>query len=209
MKKVLHIISSPRTEGSVSRKLGNAVVDKIRETHPGSVVKDYDLSKILFPHMGEALISSFYTPEENRTPEQTIAVKHSDDIIAELQESDILVIDSPMYNFTITSTLKTFLDHITRPGVTFRYTENGPEGLIKGKKVYIAFSSGWIYDENAPVIPEFNMPYIKNDFNVPFLKVLLGFLGMTDVTAFRADGAELHGIKETAYSNAVDSILIA
>lgn len=208
MKKVMHIISSPRTQGSVSRKLGNAVIDKITETYPGSLVKEFDLATIPFPHMGEALISSFYTPEENRTQEQAAAVKYSDDIIAELNESDILVIDSPMYNFTITSTLKTFLDHITRPGITFRYTENGPEGLIKNKKVYIAFSSGWIYDEHAPIIPEFNMPYIKNDFNVPFLKVLLGFLGMTDVTAFRADGAELHGIKETAYSNAVERIVI-
>ena len=209
MKKVLHVKTSPRIDESVSRKLGNAVVDKIIETYPGSEVKEFDLAKNPFPHLGEDLMNAFYTPIENRTPEQASAVKFSDDAIAALLESDIIVIDSPMYNFTITSTLKTFMDHITRPNVTFQYTPTGPEGLVHNKKVYIAFSSGWIYDENAPVIPEFNIPYLKKDFNVPLLKASLGFLGMTDFTAFRADGAQLEGIKEAAIQRAFDSIVIA
>lgn len=209
MKKILHVKSSPRVEGSVSRKLGSAILDKIVEKYPESEVKELDLAEIIFPHMGGTMTSAFYTPEESRSSEQAKAIKFSDDIIADVQDSDIIVIESPMYNFTITSTLKTFIDHITRPGVTFRYTDSGPEGLIKNKKVYIAFSSGWIYDKDAPVIPDFNLSYLNKDFNVPYLKVVLGFLGMTDVIAFRADGTGLEGIKETAYQNAFESIVIS
>jgi FMN-dependent NADH-azoreductase len=103
-----------------------------------------------------------------------------------------------MFNFTITSTLKTFMDHITRPNVTFQHTPTGPEGLVHDKKVYVAFSSGWIYNANAHEIPEFNIPYLDKDFNVPLLKASLAFLGLTNFTAFRADGAQLESIKEAA-----------
>ncbi|QGK73992.1 FMN-dependent NADH-azoreductase [Flavobacterium sp. SLB02] len=209
MKKVLHVKSSPRMDISITRKLGNAIVDKIIETYPGSDVKEYDLIKNPFPHLSEDLINAFYTPIENRTPQQAAASKFSDDAIAALVESDIIVIESPMFNFTITSNLKTYLDHITRVNVTFQYTPTGPEGLVHGKKVYIAFSSGWIYNQNAPEIPEFNIPYLDKDFNVPLLKSSLAFLGLTDFTAFRADGAQLEGIKEAAIQRAFDSIEIA
>lgn len=209
MKKVLHVKSSPRMDISITRKLGNAIVDKIIETYPGSEVKEFDLVKNPFPHLSEDLINAFYTPVENRTPEQAAASKFSDYAIAALVESDIIVIESPMFNFTITSNLKTFLDHITRVNATFQYTPTGPEGLVHGKKVYIAFSSGWIYNPNAPEIPEFNIPYLDKDFNVPLLKSSLAFLGLTDFTAFRADGAQLEGIKEAAIQRAFDSIEIA
>lgn len=209
MKKVLHVKSSPRMDISVTRKLGSAIVDKIIETYPGSEVKEYDLIKNPFPHLSQDLINAFYTPVENRTPEQAAASKISDDAIAALVESDIIVIESPMFNFTITSNLKAYLDHITRVNATFQYTPSGPEGLVHGKKVYIAFSSGWIYNLNAPEIPEFNIPYLDKDFNVPLLKSSLAFLGLTDFTAFRADGAQLEGIKEAAIQRAFDSIEIA
>ena len=133
MKKILHIISSPRGSESFSIKLGNAIVDKIKSEYPGSTVKENNLPKNQFPHLDEAQITSFYTPEEFRTWENVDAVRNSDEVINEILEADILVIGAPFYNFSIHSTLKAWIDHIARAGVTFRFTETGYEGLVHGK----------------------------------------------------------------------------
>lgn len=199
MKQVLHIISSPRSESSVSKKLGNAVVEKITAKYPGSVFKKRDLTNPLFPHLEENHINAFFTPAENRTSEQLESVKLSDTVIAELQEADIIIIEAPLYNFSITSTLKSWLDHIARAGVTFRYNENGPEGMIKNKKVYLAFSSGGIYSEGE------RQAY---DFVVPYLQKTLGFLGMTDISVVRAEGLSVPVIQETALQKGIESIIV-
>lgn len=199
MKQVLHIISSPRSESSVSKKLGNAVVEKITAKYPDSVFKKRDLTNPLFPHLEENHINAFFTPAENRTSEQLESVKLSDTVIAELQEADIIIIEAPLYNFSITSTLKSWLDHIARAGVTFRYNENGPEGMIKNKKVYLAFSSGSIYSEGE------RQAY---DFVVPYLQKTLGFLGMTDISVVRAEGLSVPVIQETALQKGIESIIV-
>ncbi|UKB81995.1 NAD(P)H-dependent oxidoreductase [Chryseobacterium sp. MEBOG06] len=199
MKQVLHIISSPRSESSVSKKLGNAVVEKITAKYPDSVFKKRDLTNPLFPHLEENHINAFFTPAENRTSEQLESVKLSDTVIAELQEADIIIIEAPLYNFSITSTLKSWLDHIARAGVTFRYNENGPEGMIKNKKVYVAFSSGGIYSEGE------RQAY---DFVVPYLQKTLGFLGMTDISVVRAEGLSVPVIQETALQKGIESIVV-
>ena len=202
MKNVLRLISSPRAEASLSRKLGNAVVAKIREKYPDSIVRERDLAKQPFPHMDETLINSFFIPAENHSEAQAEAVKRSDDAIAELQEADIIVIDTPMYNFTIPSTLKAYLDHVVRRGVTFTGTvvgnETKIEGLLKNKKVYLAFSSSGIYTEGTMQ---------SYDFSVPLLKAVLGWMGMTDITAFRAEGIRFTG-EEAAFQKGIDSIVI-
>jgi len=97
------------------------------------------------------------------------------------------------------SALKAWIDHVARAGVTFRYTEHGPEGLIKGKKVYIAMSAGGVYSEG---------PYQPYDFVTPYLKAVLGFMGMTDLTIYRAEGVNIPGIKEYALEKAIDSIAV-
>lgn len=199
MKKILHIISSPRAEASSSIKLGNAIIEKILESNPNSSVNERHLIKNPFPHLDEAHITSFFTPAESRTSENLIAIRQSDEAIRELMDADYIVIGAPLYNFGIHSSLKAWFDHIARAGETFRYTENGPEGLITGKKVYIAMASGGIYSEGA--MQSF-------DFVVPYLKTVLNFLGMTDVTVLRAEGTSIPGIQETALEKAVDSILI-
>jgi len=202
-KRILHIISSPRNVASVSRKLGNQVMDKILEKYPGSSVTERDLDKDPFPHLQEGHINAFFTPTENHSTEQTELIKYSDQAIAELQEAEIIVIDTPMYNFTITSTLKTWLDHIVRRGVTFNGRVEGTktiiEGLLKNKKVYLAFSSSGIYSEG---------PMQSYDFIVPLMKAVLGWLGMTDITAFRAEGIRMVG-EEAAFKKAVEEIVIA
>ena len=200
MKKVLHIISSALGEASVSKKLGNAIIEKIKAQYPDSIVKERNLATNLFPHLDGVQIGSWFTPAENRSPEQLNAIKISDEAIAELQEADIYVIGAPFYNFAIPSTLKAYLDHIARPGITFRYNENGqPEGLLKNKKVYVAIASGGFYSEGE---------FQAFDFVSPYLKFILAFLGITDVTIIRAEGLRINGVKETAFEKGVESIVV-
>jgi len=199
MKKILHIISSPRGAASVSIKLGNAIVEKLQAAYPGSTVKVKDLVKDQFPHLEEAHLTSFFTPAEAITPALLEAVKHSNDAIKELQEADVIVIGAPLYNFTIHSALKAWIDHITRAGVTFKYDENGPQGLLKNKKVYIAISSGGVYSEG---------PMKHADFIEPYLRLILGFLGLTDISVFRIEGLKVPGVQDTAEQKGLDSIIL-
>jgi FMN-dependent NADH-azoreductase len=186
-------------KASFSIKLGNALVEKLRAANPDSTVKVHNLVKHPFPHLEEVHLNSFFTPVESRTPELLQAVKHSDDAIAEIQDADIIVIGVPMYNFGIHSTLKAWIDHIARAGITFRYTESGPEGLVKNKKVYLAIATGGVYSEG---------PMKAYDFTEPYLRSVLGFLGMTNITAYRVEGVNMPQFKDNALNKALSSIEI-
>lgn len=199
MKKILHIISSPKGENSFSVKLGNAIIDKVKKANPGSSVQVKDLTKKPFPHLEEATLAAFYTPAENQTPENKEALKNSDQAIAEIKDADIIVIGAPLWNFGIPSVLKAWIDHIARANVTFRYSEAGAEGLIKDKVVYIAMASGAVYSSG---------PYQAFDFVSTYLKGLLGFLGMTDLTVFRVEGSAYPGQAEIALQKGIDSIAL-
>lgn len=191
--KILHLISSSRGSESFSNKLGNSIVDKLLAKHPGATVMEHHLVKSPFPHLEEVHLASFFTPEENRSPEQLEAVRHSDEAIAELLEADRIVIDVPMYNFSIPSTLKAWIDHITRAGITFTYSDNGVEGLVKNKKAYLAISSGGIYSEGV----------MKDaDFTEKYLRFILGFIGITDVEVFRVEGVNMPEFKDHALPKA-------
>lgn len=196
---ILHIISSPRKGASASIQLANGIIGKLQAAYPGSSVKVHDLATNPFPHLEEAHLQSFFTPAESRTPEQQAAVKHSDEAIQEIKDADIIVIGAPLYNFGISSTLKAWIDHIARAGITFRYTAEGPEGLIKGKKVYVAMSSGGVYSEG---------PSASYDFVAPYLKAFFGFVGMTDVTVVRAEGLSIPDLQATAVQKGLDSVEI-
>jgi FMN-dependent NADH-azoreductase len=199
MKKILHIISSPRGAASFSIKLGNAIIEKIKAEYPGSTVTENNLVTQQFPHLEEAHLTSFFTPAESRSPANIEAVKHSETAIQEILDADIIVIGAPLYNFGIHSALKAWIDHIVRAGVTFKYDGNGPEGLIKGKKVYLAVSSGAIYSTS---------PMQSFDFVEPYLKAVLGFIGLTDITVFRVEGSSLPGMQETALEKGISSIYL-
>ena len=199
MKQILHIISSPRVEVSASRKLGNAVLEKIQEKYPDSTVKERDLTKNLVPLLEDAHINSFFTPAESRSPEQETINQYSEGLISELQEADIIIIESPMYNFSVPATLRAYFDYTSRAGYTFSYDENGPKGLLNNKKLYVAFSSGNIYSEG---------PYQSYDSNVPYVKNVFGFYGVSDVSVFRAEGLSIPGIMENSLAKGIDSIII-
>jgi len=197
--KILHVISSPGGAGSYSRQLGNSIVEKLQQDNPESTVKVRDLVNIPFPHLEESHLTSFFTPAEQRSPELAEAVKHSDEAIAEIMDADAIVIGAPMYNFSIPSNLKAWIDHICRAGKTFTYSEKGPEGLVKNKKVYVAISSGGVYSEG---------PMKSYDFIEPYLIKVLSFLGMTDISFVRAEGVKMPGVQEHALDKAIESIVL-
>ena len=196
---ILNIISSPRKGASASIQLADGIIEKLQAAHPGSTVTTHDLATHPFPHLEESTLQSFFTPAEGRSPEQAAAVKNSDDAIQEIMDADVIVIGAPLYNFGIPSTLKAWVDHIARAGITFRYGANGPEGLVKGKKVYVALASGGIYSEGQMA---------SYDFVAPYLKAIMGFLGMTDVTVVRAEGMAMPGVQDTAVQKGIDSVTI-
>ncbi|HEX7870622.1 MAG TPA: NAD(P)H-dependent oxidoreductase [Chryseobacterium sp.] len=199
MKQILRIISSPRIEVSASRKLGSAVLEKILEKYPDSNVKERDLTKNLVPLLEDVHINSFFTPAESRSPEQETINQYSEGLISELQEADIIIIESPMYNFSVPATLRAYFDYTSRAGYTFSYDENGPKGLLNNKKLYVAFSSGNIYSQGPYQIYDSNVPYVKNVFS---------FYGVTDVSVFRAEGLSIPGIMENALEKGIESIVI-
>ncbi|RZK26535.1 MAG: FMN-dependent NADH-azoreductase [Hymenobacter sp.] len=196
---ILNVISSPRKGASASIQLADGIIDKLQAAHSGSNVVVRDLATNPFPHLEEAKLNALFTPAESRTPEQSAAAKHSDDAIQEIKDADVIVIGAPLYNFGIPSTLKAWVDHIARAGITFKYVDGAPQGLITGKKVYVAMASGGIYSEG---------PSAGYDFVAPYLKAVLGFLGMTDVTVVRAEGLAIPGVQDTAVQKGLDSVTI-
>lgn len=199
MKRILHLISSIQSNESYSIKLGKAIVEKVIEKYPGSTVEEVNLAEMDIPHLNPAILRSFFTPGDQLTTDDKESIRFSNQAVEQLMAADVIVVGAPLYNFTIPSSLKAWIDHVTRAGVTFGYDENGPFGLVTGKKVYVAMSSGGVYSEG---------PSKANDFVAPYLKAFLGFLGMTDLTVFRAEGLKLPGIKEHALEKGINSIHI-
>ena len=199
MKHILHLISSLQGKESYSIKLGHAIVEKNQEKYQGSTLEELNLVDIEIPHLNPAVLRTFFIPGEQLTEEEKESIRFSDKVVNQLLAADIIVIGAPLYNFTIHTALKAWIDHITRAGITFGYGENGPVGKVTGKKVYVAMSSGGVYSEGQGK---------ANDFVAPYLKSFLGFLGMTDLTVFRAEGLKVPGVKEHALGKAIESIKI-
>ena len=174
--QILQINSSARSAGANSTRLADAITARLKAANPAAVVELRDLAANPHPVLDEAALGALFTPAEQRTPEQAARVALDDALIAQVQSADAIVLGVPMYNFGVPVQLKTWIDAIARAGVTFRYTENGPEGLVKGKKVYVALARGGIYRDTPA------------DSQVPYLKGVLGFLGMTDVEFIYAEG---------------------
>ena len=174
--KILQINSSARSAGANSTRLADSITTRLKAANPSAVVELRDLAANPHPVLDEAALGALFTPAEQRTPEQAARVALDDALIAQVQAADAIVLGVPMYNFGVPVQLKTWIDAIAKAGVTFRYTENGPEGLVKGKKVYVALARGGVYRDTPA------------DSQVPYLKGVLGFLGMTDVEFIYAEG---------------------
>ena len=169
-RTVLHIDTSARRSASTSRDLSAKIVDRLA----ADTVLRRDLADAL-PLIDESWIGANFTPEDQRTEAQRAQMALSDDLVAELKAADILVIGLPIYNFSVPATLKAWIDMVARVGVTFRYTEAGPEGLLTGKRAILAVTSG-----GTPVGSEI-------DFATGYLRHVLGFIGITDIEIVAAD----------------------
>lgn len=176
MSHLLQINSSVFSQGGQSSQLAGLYVENWSKTHPGATITVRDLAADPAPHLDGARVGAFFTPADQRSPEQQEVIAYSDRLIAEIMAADTIVIAVPMYNFSIPSTLKAYFDHIARAGVTFRYTEAGAVGLVTGKKVVVFATRGGHYANTA------------NDSQTPLIRQFLGFLGMTDVSFVYAEG---------------------
>ncbi|MBB3033690.1 FMN-dependent NADH-azoreductase [Alteriqipengyuania lutimaris] len=175
MTNILHVTASIRSGESVSRKLGNRLVEKISQGTDANIVTR-DLAANDLPLIDADRFAANLTPPAERDEKQQALADVADALIEELQAADTLVLSLPVYNFTMPSTLKAWADLVARAGTTFRYTESGPEGLLTGKKAYVVIASG-----GTPIGSEI-------DFLTPWLRHFLGFLGITDVEIVAADG---------------------
>jgi FMN-dependent NADH-azoreductase len=176
MNTLLIVNSSPRI-GSVSRRLTSHVAGQWKQRNPNGRIIERDLTAETPGFVSEHWIQGAYTPEAQRTPEQLQALEQSDVLIGELMAADAIVIGAPMHNFSISAPLKAWIDQIVRAGKTFSYGENGPKGLIPAdKKVLVIVSRGGTYGEDSPA-----------DFQVPYLRHMLRFVGLNNLTVIDAD----------------------
>jgi FMN-dependent NADH-azoreductase len=173
---ILQLNASARREGANSTKVANSVVERLKAAHPAATLTLRDLAVTPHPVLDEAALGALFTPADQRSPEQAARVALDDALIAEIQAHDTIVLGVPMYNFGVPVQFKAWIDAIARAGTTFRYTATGPEGLLTGKTVYVALARGGLYRDTP------------NDSQVPYLKAVLGFLGMTDVRFIYAEG---------------------
>ena len=176
---ILQINSSARREASHSTRLANRIVARLQSADPEATLTVRDLNDTPHPILDEAALGALFAPADQRTPEQARRVALDDVLIAEIQAADVVVLGVPMYNFGVPAPLKNWIDAISRVGVTFRYTEKGPEGLLKGKKVHVALTRGGKY-RNTPA-----------DTQVPYLTTVFAFLGLTDVHFVYAEGLSM------------------
>ena len=175
---ILQINSSARQDAN-STRVADAIVARLKVSQPEANVVLRNLATDPHPILDEAALGALFTPSDQRTPEQAARVALDDALIAEVQAADVIVLGVPMYNLGVPVQLKSWIDAIARAGVTFRYTENGPEGLIKGKTVYLGLARGGRYRDT---------PF---DTQVPYLRTVLGFLGITDIRFIYAEGLNM------------------
>lgn len=188
MPTILSIQSSARHENSHSRDLSKELIAKLNKSGNFDV-RERDLTQTI-PHVNEKWLGANWTPKTDRNAEQKAHLELSDKLVEQLKAADVLVIGAPIYNFSVPAALKAWIDMVCRAGDTFKYTENGPEGLLKGKKAYVVIASGGV-----PV----DSPY---DFATPYLRQVLGFIGITDVEIIAADGLVANEAASLAKANA-------
>ena len=181
MSNILVIESSARQQDSVSRQLTRQFIAKWQASHPTDQVQLRDLALQPVPHLDADLLGGWMKPAEAQSSREQAAANRSNQLTDELLASDVLVLAAPMYNFAIPSTLKAWLDHVLRAGVTFKYGANGPEGLLKNKRAFVLTARGGIY-AGSPL-----------DHQEPYLRQALGFIGIADVQFIHAEGLNMGG----------------
>ncbi|RUO20819.1 FMN-dependent NADH-azoreductase [Aliidiomarina iranensis] len=179
---ILHIQAGIFGDQSVSRQLSDKIVARLTAQNSDAQVTVRDLINSPIQHLDAEILMAAGTAESDRSERQKTELALTETLLAELFAADVLVISAPMYNFSIPTQLKSWIDRIAQAGRTFRYTETGAEGLVTGKKAYIASARGGIYSEGPAVAMEHQESLVQG---------VLGFIGITDVTTVRAEGVNL------------------
>jgi len=193
MKTLLQIKSSLFSDGGQSSHLAERFVVAWKAAQPGGQVIVRDIAADPVPHLDAARFGALIAKE--RSAEQQAVIDYSDELIDELRRADIVVLGLPMYNLGLPSMLKAYFDHVARAGVTFRYTANGPVGMLLGKKAFVFAARGGVYHGTA------------FDTQTPYVRNLLGFLGITDVEFVHAEGLAIsEERKREALAQAGDAI---
>ncbi len=195
MKTLLQIKSSIFSDGGQSSRLAERFVAAWRDANPGGKVMVRDFAREPVPHLDAARFGAFLAKPAERTPEQRAVIAYSDALIDELKRADVVVLGLPMYNFGVPSALKAYFDHLARAGVTFRYTANGPVGLLTGKQVYVFAARGGLY-QGTP-----------RDTQTAYVREFLSFLGMADIEFVYAEGLAIdEASRSAALARAQDEI---
>lgn len=181
MSNVLIIESSARQQDSFSRELTQQFISHWKTLHPAGRLTICDVAVNPVPHLDADLLGGWMKPEAQRNAAEQASLQRSNELTDELLAADVLVLAAPMYNFAIPSTLKAWLDHVLRAGLTFKYTDTGPQGLLTGKKAYVLTARGGIYAGSTA------------DHQEPYLRQVLAFVGIHDVTFIHAEGMNLGG----------------
>jgi FMN-dependent NADH-azoreductase len=195
--KLLQIDASPRQD-SVSRQMTSLFAANWTKHTPGGEVIRRDLANSPLGLVTDDWIQGVYSNPQQRTAAHRSALQYSDKLIEELQSADVIVIGDPMHNFTISARLKAWVDQVVRFGKTFSYGESGAKGLLSGKKVYVFTSRGGAYDPGTPAA--------QFDFQEPYLRHILGFIGLTDITFIHAENQGRPDLAASAKAAAVEKI---
>jgi len=195
MNTILQLNASILSDNGQSSRLSNQFVAALRREEPEAKLLLRDFARDPVPHLDAERFGAFVAKPEARTVKQDALVAYSDELIGELKQADVIVLGLPMYNFGVPSTLKAYFDHIARAGVTFRYTEKGPVGLLTGKKAYVFAARGGMY-QGTP-----------RDTQSAYVRDFLAFLGITDVEFVYAEGLAIgDASREAALAKAGESI---
>ena len=185
MKSILFIQSSPRGLESYSYKVAKFIVDGFKAKNPDSKLVSRDLAEEPPPHVDSTFVGGLFVRPEQRTPQQANALALSDALIDELIAADTIVIAIAVHNFGIPSTLKAWIDHVVRAGRTFAFSQNGPQGLVKDRRAILVLASGGVFSDG---------PAKSFDFHEPYLRAILGFIGIVNVEVVRVEGVAVSAI---------------
>lgn len=203
MAHILYLDSSPRGDRSISRTLTKEFITEWKASYPNDTVTYRDLGHYPVPAVDEPWIAASFTPAESRTTELAAAIKTSDELIDEFLAADHYVFGVPMFNFSIPSTLKAYIDQILRVNRTFVVNNGGYEGLAKNKKMLIITARGATFEPGTP--------FAQYDFQEPYLRTAFGFIGITDITFIHADnlaaGDEVRQQSLTAARTAIEKVV--
>jgi FMN-dependent NADH-azoreductase len=192
MKRILIVESSPRGAESASRQLTATLRERLRSLYPHASFVERDLAATPLPHLDYQTVKAISTKDKAEAESLKDALRLSDELAEELLSAGLLVIAAPMWNFGLPSSLKAWIDHVVRAGETFNYAGAGVEGLAKGKRAILVLASGGVFTEE---------PWKAWDTVEPYLRMILGFIGIDDVQTVRAQGMNMPGISDSAIPN--------